>query len=285
MNPTVELAIRVLVFLVMVTVGMDLRFRDFQRVRDHPRLVPGVVIGHWVALLIASGLISRYLALPDEMTGGVLLVAVAPAAALSCFYAQLAAGDIALAATLAAVSNALAFLATPLVATVGFHLFMGSSSQFELPPISVAQQTFFGLVLPLFAGMLIRHRLGARLEHWRAPIRAVGLVAVMCVLAVVVVDELPVIRAQFAHLLLAAVGFTLMMFTIGVIVSRIVSARVTSRRALPWAFPARNVAVAVLIATSITGGTEMVPFIAVLFAVQLALLIPIAIWVGSRACR
>jgi BASS family bile acid:Na+ symporter len=139
MNPAVELAIRALVFLVMVTVGMDLRLRDFQRVRDHPRLVPGVVIGHWVALLITGGLISRALALPDEVTGGVLLVAAAPAAALSCFYAQLAAGDLALATTLAAVSSALAFVATPLAATIGFQLFLGSSGQFDLPIASVAQ--------------------------------------------------------------------------------------------------------------------------------------------------
>ena len=285
MNPTVELAIRVLVFLMMVTVGMDLRFRDFQRVRDHPRLVPGVVIGHWVALLIVGGFIGRSLALPDEITGGVLLVAAAPAAALSCFYAQLAAGDLALATTLAAVSNALAFVATPLVATVGFHLFMGSSSQFDLPLVSVAQQTLVGLLLPLLVGMLIRHRLGVRLDFWRGPTRVVGLVAVVSVLAIAVVDDYTTIRAQFVDLLRAAIALTLVMLTIGVITARIASANARDRSALPWAFAARNAPVAVLIATNVGGTGPMVSFVAVLFATQLALLVPMALVAGGGTRR
>ena len=285
MNPNVELAIRVLVFLMMVTVGMDLRFREFQRVRDHPRLVPGVVIGHWVALLIVGGFLGRSLALPDEVTGGVLLVAAAPAAALSCFYAQLAAGDLALATTLAAVSNALAFIATPLVATVGFHIFMGSSSQFNLPLISVAQQTLFGLLLPLLAGMLIRHRLGVRLDFWRAPTRAVGLVAVVSVLAIAVVNDYTTILAQFADLLRAAIALTVAMLIVGVIVARIVSVNARDRSALPWAFAARSAPVAALIATSVEGSGVMVSFVAVLFATQLALLAPIALFAGNRTRR
>jgi bile acid:Na+ symporter, BASS family len=285
MNSYVELAIRILVFLMMVMVGIDLRFRDFQRVRDHPRLVPGVVIGHWVALLIVGGFIGRSLALPDEVTGGVLLVAAAPAAALSCFYSQLADGDLALATTLAAVSNALAFLATPLVATVGFHLFIGSSSQFDLPLLSVAQQTLVGLLLPLLAGMLIRHRLGVRLDLWQGPIRKVGLAAVVSVLAIAVVDDYTTIRAQFVDLLRAAIALTVPMFTIGVIVARIVSANARDRRALPWAFAARNAPVAVLIATSVGGTGAMVSFVAVLFATQLALLVPIALFAGSGTRR
>ncbi len=285
MSPTVELGIRVLVFLVMAAVGIDLRFQDFQRVRDHPRLVPGVVIGHWVALLITSGLISRSLALPDEVTGGVLLVAAAPAAALSCFYAQLAAGDLALATTLAAVSNALAFLATPLVATVGFHLFLGSSGQFDLPLASIAQQTLVGLLLPLLVGMLIRHRLGERLDRWRTPIRVVGLVAVVSVLAVATVDEYVTISAQFAGLLRAAIVLTLAMLIVGAVFARIVSANARDRGALPWAFPARSAPVAVLIATSTGGTAAMVSFVAVLFATQLALLVPIALFAGSGTRR
>jgi BASS family bile acid:Na+ symporter len=285
MNPTVELAIRVLVFLMMVTVGTDLRFRDFQRVRDHPRLVPGVVIGHWVALLIVGGFLGRSLALPDEVTGGVLLVAAAPAAALSCFYAQLAAGDLALATTLAAVSNALAFIATPLVATVGFHLFMGSSNQFDLPLMSVAQHTFVGLLLPLLAGMLIRHRLGVRLDFWRGPTRAVGLVAVVSVLAIAVVDDYTTIRAQFVDLLRAAIALTMAMLVVGVIVARVVSTNARDRSALPWAFAARNAPVAVLIATSVGGTGAMVSFVAVLFATQLTLLVPIALFAGHARAR
>ncbi|NCA71740.1 MAG: hypothetical protein EOM91_17010 [Sphingobacteriia bacterium] len=52
------------------------------------------------------------------------------------------------------------------------------------------------------------------------------------------------------------------------------------RKAPQWAFPARNVAVAALIATAAGGESVMVPFIAVLFATQLALLTPMALLMG-----
>lgn len=280
MNPTIELAVRVVVFLVMATVGMDLRLRDFQRVRDRPRLVPGVVIGHWIALPLIGGLVGTLFAPSDQVTGALLLVAAAPAAALSCFYAQLAAGDLALATTLAAVSNVLAFLVTPLVAATAFHLFLGSTGTFDLPLAPVAQQTLVGLLLPVLAGMLIRHRLGERVERWRASAQATSLVAVVSVLALAVVDEYATIRSQFLGLLQTAILFTATGSIVGVVIARIATSSPRDRKALPWAFPARNVAVAALIATAAGGESVMVPFFAVLFATQLALLTPMALLMG-----
>jgi hypothetical protein len=75
------------------------------------------------------------------------------------------------------------------------------------------------------------------------------------------------------------------MLIVGVAVARIVSANARDRSALPWAFPARSAPVAVLIATSVGGTAAMVPFVAVLFATQLALLVPIALLAGrGRRC-
>jgi hypothetical protein len=105
------------------------------------------------------------------------------------------------------------------------------------------------------------------------------------VLAVAVVDQYTTISTQFADLLRAAVVLTLAMLTVGAAVARIASANVRSRRALPWAFPARNAPVAVLIATSVGGTAAMVSFVAVLFAAQLALLVPIALLAGSGRRR
>jgi BASS family bile acid:Na+ symporter len=140
-------------------------------------------------------------------------------------------------------------------------------------------------LLPLLVGMVIRHRLGERLERWRAPIRVAGLVAVVSVLAIAVADEYTTIRAQFADLLRAALVLTLAMLILGVAVARIVAASARDRRALPWAFPARSAPVAVLIATTVGGSAATVSFIAVLFATQLALLVPIALSAGSSRRR
>lgn len=285
MSSNIELAIRALVFLVMTTVGLELRIQDLLRVREYPRLVPGIVVGHWIALVLTAGIVGRSLALSDEVRAGALLVAAAPAAALSCFYAQLADGQLALATTVTALSNALAALATPFVATAGFTLFLGSGGHFDIATAYIAQQALLGLLLPLVLGMAVGRILGDRGGRWKGAVRAVGLVAVASALASVVAEQIVAINAQIADLLQAALAFSLAALAVGVVVARIASTSASDRRALPWAFPARNVAVAALIASGMAGSSAMVSFIAVLFATQLVLLVPIALWVGSRARR
>jgi BASS family bile acid:Na+ symporter len=274
----VENVVPLLVVLVMAIVGMDLRVADFRRVRAHPVLVPAVVLGQWVALTLAAGAIVTFVPLTPTAAGGVLLVAAAPVAALSCLYAHLAGGHLALAVTVAGVSNALAGVATPLVATLAFRWFADLGPEVALPAGRLAQQIAVGLVLPLAAGMLVRHFAPAAVARARRPLQALGTVAIVAVLAIVVVDQAATIRAQIGALLAAAGLFTLATLAIGAAVARLVADRPEDRRALVWGFPARNVGVATLIATAVIGQTAMASFVAVLFALQVALLAPLALW-------
>ncbi len=283
MTTLIDTALPMLVVFVMTVVGMDLRFEDFRRMRQYPVLVPSVVIGQWILLTLVAGLAGRMLDFPPEVTAGALLVAAAPVAALSGYYTQLAGGHLALAVTIAAVSNVLAVVMTPLVATVGFRWFLGEGGTFELPLGKVAQQTIAGLLLPLLAGMLVRYRAADWTGRWRGPLQGVGVIAIVAVLAIVVIDQFAAIRAQFGTLLGASVLFTLAMLTAGLMVAKIATRSGKDQLALVWGFPARNVAVAALIATSALGQVAMASFIAVLFATQVALLIPLALWLRRRS--
>jgi BASS family bile acid:Na+ symporter len=283
MTPNVELAIRVLVFLVMVTVGLDLRWRDFLHMRQKPKLILGVVGGQWVALLLVAGLFSRFVGLSSEVKTGVLLIAAAPAAALSCFYTQLARGDVALATTVTAASTAFCPLITPLAAEVAFHLFLDSHRTFEIGLAPVAWQTLGGLLLPLAIGMFVTHRFGDRAQAWRASMRAMGALSSMCLVAIVVASEFRLITAQLGDFLLGAVTFTLVMLVVGASASAVARSGAVNGRSVPWSFPARNIAVAVLLATNLDDMTGVAAFIAVLFVTQVALLVPLAVWV--RAAR
>ena len=278
MTTLIDTVLPLLVVFIMTVVGMDLRLEDFRRMRQYPVLVPGIVIGQWILLTLVAGLAGRLLDLPPEVTAGALLVAAAPVAALSGYYTQLAGGHLALAVTVAAVSNVLAVVITPLIATVGFRWFLDAGGAFELPLGKVAQQTVAGLLLPLLAGMVVRYRAAAWTERWRRPLQGLGVIAIVAVLAMVVVNQFAAIRAQFGILLGASVLFTLAMLTAGLMVAKIATRSGKDQRALVWGFPARNVAVAALIATSAMGQAAMASFIAVLFATQVAVLIPLALW-------
>lgn len=284
-------ALPLLVVLVMTIVGMDLRAADFLRVRRHPVLVPAIVIGQWVALTLVAGLVGWLLDMPQAVAGGALLVvaggallvAAAPVATLSNYYTQLARGHLALAVTVTAVSNALAPLATPLVAAAGFGLFLDESADCALPLATVARQAAAGLLLPLLAGMLIRNRAPAWTTRWRARLQVLSLLAIALVFVAVVADQFEAIRDRFAIYLGASAAFTAAMLATGLPVARLAARSAEDRRALVWGFPARNFAVATLIATAAVGRAQMLSFAAVLFATQIAVLVPLGWRLGRRS--
>ena len=285
MATLLDVVLPLLVIAVMTIVGMDLRVEDFRRVRDYPVLVPAVVLGQWVVLTLAAGAMVTLLPLTPAVAGGALLVAAAPVAALSCLYTHLAGGHLALAVTIAAVSNALAGVVTPLVAALAFRWFAEMGPEPALPAGRLAQQIFVGLVLPLTAGMLVRHLAPVAVARARGPLQVLSTAAIVAVLTFVVADQFVSIRAQIGELLAVSALFTLVMLTLGAIAARFFARRSEDRRALLWSFPARNVGIATLIATAVVGQVAMASFVAVLFATQVAILVPLALWLHRRAGR
>ena len=283
MTAQITLAIPLLVIFIMVVVGTDLRFTDFSRMRRYPVLVPGIVFGQWIVLVIVTGVVGWLLDLLPSITSGAILFASAPVAALSGYCAKLAGGDLALAVTVAAISNLLAVVVTPMAASFGFLWFLGSEQAMVLPILKVAQQTVIVLLLPLLAGMLLRAYATNWIARWRGPLQGVGVIAIVVMLGLVIADQFAVFRAQIGQLFGASLLFTLAMLASGLLAVKLLARSDEDRRALLWGFPARNVAIATLAATSVMGQMAVATFIAVLFATQVSILLPLALWLGFRS--
>ena len=285
MTAQIGLAIPFLVIFIMVVVGTDLRFADFSRIRRRPILILGIVMGQWGLLVLVAGLSGWLLNLPPAITGGAILFASAPVAALSGYYAKLADGDVALAVTVTAISNLLAVVVTPIAASLGFWWFLHSEQATALPVAKIAQQTVIGLLLPLLAGMSLQHCATNWIVRWRGVLQGGGTVAIMIMLGLVIVDQFGVLRAQAGQLFAAAMVFTLAMLASGGLALKLFFHSDDEWRGLLWGFPARNVAIATLAATSVMGQMAIASFIAVLFATQISLLMPLALWLRFRSRR
>lgn len=77
--------------------------------------------------------------------------------------------------------------------------------------------------------------------------------------------------------------FTLAMLAAGLLSARLLVRPAEDRRALIWGFWARNLAVAMLIAGAAREQAGMASFIAVLFATQLAVFVPLGLWLKRQA--
>jgi BASS family bile acid:Na+ symporter len=269
----------------MAIVGIDLRFEDFRRIRRYPALVPAIVAAQWLLPVAVAGAAGRLLDLPYPVTAGMLLAAAAPAAALSVYYVQLAGGHLALAVTVLAFSNAVAVVATPVVAALGFREFLGSAAEFSLPPARLALHCFVQILLPLLAGVLLRRQAPEWSERWRPRLRGLGVAAIAVVLGLIAVDQFAAIRAQAGLLFGAALAYTVATFACGAAAASVGARAAHDRRGVVWGFPAHNMAVAALLATSAPDSAGIVVFLAVLFATQVSTFVPLALWMRARGAR
>jgi BASS family bile acid:Na+ symporter len=216
------------------------------------------------------------------MAVALLLLAAAPSAPVATYYAQLARGSVALAITTTAVSSVMATGMTPLVAAQGFRLALGSEAAFTLPVGRVAHQLLIVLLLPVAAGMALRALAPAWVAARRPLLQGLSLVAIAVVVGGVLGDQWTVVRYQLAGLLPAAGLFTAALLAAGAVAVKAALPPGPDRRAVLWGFPARNVALAVLLADGALGERPVAAAVAVAFVVQACLAVPLAYWLGRQ---
>jgi BASS family bile acid:Na+ symporter len=146
------------------------------------------------------------------------------------------------------------------------------------------QQTVIGLLLPVLVGMAVRHLAPSWAARHESRLRGLALLAVALVVAFIITDQITLIRDQLIFLLQTAALFTVVLLGAGWLLGRFASDEVTERRALLFGFPARNMAVASLLAVAALGRVDIAAFAAVFFLVQVLVLVPLALLLG-RAPR
>jgi BASS family bile acid:Na+ symporter len=287
MQLVLEVWLPLLVVFVMTLVGLDLQPADFLRLRSYPRAVAVAAAAQLAVPLVVAIALAMALGLPAQISGGLLIVAAAPIAALSNFYSLLARADLALAVALTALSSAAAVVLMPLSVTLGFRLLALDAAGVELPVARLLQQTVLSVLVPIVLGMALRALLTAWVERQRARLQVFALLALLTILAVIAVNQFGTIVAQLGVLVPTALLFTVATLGAGWAIALRAAPDAPQRRALLFGFPARNMSIAALLAVAVFRRPEMAGFAVVFFILQAAALIPLALLLGAheRAMR
>ena len=113
MRSMTDIAVPVVTFAMLTSVGMHLRSDDFARtIRQRTVVLTGLLLPILVLPVVALGLI-RILEPPPAVAGSLLLVAACPIGGISNFYSALARASAALSVTLTGLSCLLAALTSP----------------------------------------------------------------------------------------------------------------------------------------------------------------------------
>jgi BASS family bile acid:Na+ symporter len=282
MSAAIGFGLPALIMIAMTLVGMELTLADLQRVLHYPLHVAAALAGQILVLPLFAAALILALNLEPAVAGGLILAAAAPQAISSNFFCLLARADVALSVTLTAVSSALAVIVTPLIAGMMFGLLLEQETGFSLPVLKVMQQVATGLLLPVAAGMLVRHHAPDWVARNRARLQALGLVALGLTLGFLIVDQAGTILDHFNTIVVAAALFTAGAAALGFGLAKAFSWNREETVTLIAAFPSRSLSIATLIALNVLGRMEFLSFAVVFFLAQAVLLVPAMILARGR---
>ncbi|MGE4502996.1 MAG: bile acid:sodium symporter family protein [Thiomicrospira sp.] len=191
-------AIMPLLMLVMLAMGLTLRWQDFVQVWQYKAVVAlGVLVQYTVMPLAAWALASAF-QFSDVLMVGMILVGATAGGTASNVMTYLAGGHVALSVSMTLVSTLLAVVALPLFT----WLYLGQTV--PVPVASMIQSLLLLIVLPIALGMGLRRFFDAaigRVLPWLTPLAMAAIVLIIAIVVALNQSQL----TQLAGLLIVAV--------------------------------------------------------------------------------
>lgn len=204
----INIGLPVALVIIMLGLGLSLKFEDFTRVFVRPKpVLVGIFCQALLLPLICLGLV--YVSdLPPAIAVGMMLLAASPGGTSATIYTHLARGDVALSLMLAAISSLLALLTIPLIANGSLMLFYGEADTVYLK-VSQVLQIFAIAVVPALIGVYIRSLYPAAAARLDRPVKLLATVFLALVVVFALVSQWTVVM-QWAPI----VGATVLIFNL-----------------------------------------------------------------------
>lgn len=176
------IALNAIIALMMFGVSLELRRDDFTRILRQPKAPAIGMLVQFLLLPAATCLLTIVLPIDPELALGMILVATCPSGTFSNIMTWMARGNVAVSASVTAVSGLSAGIFTPL----NFALYAGLNpatrerlTQIHLDPVELVGMVLLVLILPMLAGMALgrqKPQLARRLEK---PLRQLSLLVML----------------------------------------------------------------------------------------------------------
>lgn len=173
--------------LIMLGMGLSLKFEDFQRITKYPKAVSVGLFGQIVLLPIIGFIITKIVSMPPAIAVGLMIIAIAPGGVSSNMITYLAGGDVALSVTLTVCSSIITIFTIPILANLALNHFLGQSAAISLPIGTTMGQIFLITIIPIVIGMYIQYKfpeLARRLEKVTSRL-AIGFLALIILILVI----------------------------------------------------------------------------------------------------
>jgi BASS family bile acid:Na+ symporter len=273
LSALIDAAIPALVWLLMLVVGLDLTLEDFRRVLRYPRAVTVATLGQLLLLPACAALLIWVQGPEPWVVAGMVLLAASPGGAISNLYSYLGRGNVALSVTLTALSTLLALATMPALTAAGLAIFLQESHPITAPVGRMVGQLVLMMLLPLGLGMALRARRPAWVAAARRPLRALSLIALGSLVALILIDQRQGLAAALGAALPVALPFCLLTMAAGFALGTLARLSPPDRFTLLIELSTRNLGLVAVMGALVLGQVKLVLFATLFFLVELPLVL------------
>ena len=277
----VTLFIPFTIMMIMLSMGLTLKIRDFMLVLREPLAVFTGVIAQLIILPLLGFGIAWGLSPSPQQAVGLVLVASCPGGPSSNLMTRLAGGDIALSVALTAVSGCVTMFSIPMYCKLAASTFAPHLPELSLPIMETTIQLVLVMGLPLILGMTLlayAPQWAQRLEHYVKRSATV-------LLALLIIGALFKSRHELAEYgwieVIPAIVLSLSGMILGLVLSVVFRLTPAQRVAIPIEVGTQNGALAIGLALTALHSQE-VAFPCVVYGTFMYLPCAIMVWLGHR---
>ena len=146
----------IILALIMLGLGLGLRFEDFARVFKSPKDFFVGFFSQLIILPLVAYLLIIILRTPPEIAIGVMIIAAAPGGVTSNILTKFADGDVALSISLTAVISLISIITVPLIIFTSADMFGIKEVSQNISMTGIAIKMFLVVTVPVIFGMIIR---------------------------------------------------------------------------------------------------------------------------------
>lgn len=244
-------------FIIMLGMGLSLETSDFRRVIRMPKAALVGFVNQLVFLPLIGLAICILFNLPPVLAVGLMVLAACPGGVTSNLISHVAKGDLALSISLTAVTSFITVITIPLITSFSLEYFLSANEDISSPVKDIMIQVFGITVLPVSIGMIIRRRSLAFARRMEAPMRVASVVIFIAVVVGLIVKEHAMIADSFASVGLATMSLNIITMILGFFSARALKLKLPQAITITVETGIQNGTLAIVIALSILGNSEM----------------------------
>ncbi len=253
LDPLGQAGVALALVMVMFSVALGLRVKDFAFLRKRPLLFAGGVLSQVVILPLVTFLLILVLQPAASIALGMIVVACCPGGAVSNLLTYLSRGNVAASVALTATSSLLAAILTPTSILFWSHAYEPTATLLDTldvnPLIFVAQTTFL-LAVPLVIGMTVAAKAPAVARRIKQHTTVLGVSVLVGVIIYGIAYFFPILLPALSLLGGIVVLHNAIAFLTGALAGRILSRIPATRRALTFEVGIQNSGLALIILLS-----------------------------------